>query len=1091
MQHSTHVRAGARQRLFAAAAASLLAATVARAQQPESRAAPSASVRTLSFESSEATWMAISLSPDGRELFFDLLGDVYALDARQGGSARPVLRGPAFETHPVVSPDGRLFAFLSDRSGSNNLWIANRDGTGLRQLSQDTGSAFYSSPAWSPDGRSVYVSRTVHSILAFELHMFDIAGGAGVRITTADPSGHASFDERHNALGAVTSPDGRYLYYATKHGATWSQQDVPHWSIARRDLRSGEENILVASHGGAMRPALSPDGKRLAYASRHGQQTGIRLRDLQTGDDRWIAFPMDPDGQIGGYYSDLLPRFVFSSAGDALFLGVDGGIQRLDLSSGVRSRIPFKAPVELAVGASTRVQQVEETGPVTVRVIQAPRQSPDGKAIAFAALGGVYVQSLKGDAAPGRISDAAIPAFQPAWSPDGRSIAFVTWTASDGGHLWKVASSGGKPRRLTTHAAFYSEPVFTPDGRAVVALRSSHYDRLRDFSEIAFGPFGGARASDVVRVAAAGGPTEILTSAPGARALGFGAERDRLRYYTGAGVRSIRLDGSDVRQLVSAVARSPSQYVGVPEPATEIRLNPGGGWALVRTASQLYLVAVPPANGAVAPVIDLAGPTVSARKLTRIGADYFDWADEGRSITWSVGSTFRRASLEEALQEGEKSLEERAQSFRVQLHLPRDVPRGALVLRGGTAITMRGDEVIDDADVVVADGRIVAVGPKGTVTVPAGAAVRDISGSYLVPGLVDTHAHWFSIRRELIELQHWALLANLAYGVTSGLDVQPFTVDAFAYQDAIDAGLMLGPRAWSTGPGVFVNSEINSRQDAVAVLTRYRDYYRTRNIKSYMVGSRRQRGFMIEAARELGMMPTTEGASDLWLNLTHAVDGFAGNEHSLPITPLRDDVIRLYADTRIGYTPTLSVLYGGWPALDDLIIRERPQDDAKLARFTPPDVIQDKLRNRHWIPPEARTYQSFARDAVRIQRAGGLVGMGSHGEVQGLGYHWELEVYASGGATPREVLQAATIGSSEVIGRAKEIGSLEPGKFADILVLTKDPLKNIRNTRALREVMKNGRLYDADTLNEVWPRQRPLGRLWFDRQDVPVENAPR
>jgi Tol biopolymer transport system component len=1077
------------QRLLAIAAASLLLAATAQTRQPE-QPAPHATARTLSFEASEGTWMALSLSPDGREIFFDLLGDLYALDARQGGIARPVLRGPAFETHPVLSPDGRQLAFLSDRSGSNNLWVANRDGSGVRQLSHDTGSAFYSSPAWSPDGRFVYVSRNVHSILAFELHMFDTAGGAGVRITTADPTGQASFDQRHNALGAVASPDGRYLYYATKYGATWSQQDVPHWSIARRDLRSGEENILVASHGGAMRPALSPDGKRLAYASRHGQETGIRLRDLETGDDRWIAFPVDPDGQIGGYYSDLLPRFVFSPAGDSLFMGVDGGIQRLDLSSGVRSRIPFEAPVELDVAASTRVQQMEEAGPVTVRVIQAPRQSPDGRAIAFAALGGVYVQSLQGDAAPRRISDAAIPAFQPAWSPDGRSIAFVTWTASDGGHLWKVASSGGKPRRLTERAAFYSEPLFTPDGRDVLALRSSHYDRIRDFSEIAFGPLGGARASDVVRVPASGGSTEILTSAPGSRALSFGAERDRLRYYTGAGVRSVRLDGSDVRQLVGVVARSPSQYVGVPEPATEMRLNPGGDWALVRAASQLYLVAVPPANGAAAPVIDLAAPTVSARKLTRIGADYFNWADGGRSITWSIGATFRRVSLEEALQVAEKPTEERAQSFRVQLQLPRDVPQGALILRGGTAITMRGDEVVENADVVVSEGRIVAVGPSGSVTAPAGATVRDVSGSYLVPGFVDTHAHWFSIRREIIELQHWAFLANLAYGVTAGLDVQPFTVDAFAYQDAIDAGLMLGPHAWSTGPGVFVNSEIHSREDAVSVLTRYRDYYRTRNIKSYMVGSRRQRGFMLDAARELGMMPTTEGASDLWLNLTHAIDGFAGNEHSLPVSPLRDDVIRLYAETRIAYTPTLSVLYGGWPALDDLIVRERPQDDAKLARFTPPDVIQEKLRNRHWIPPEARTYRSFARDALRIQRAGGLVGMGSHGEVQGLGYHWELEVYASGGATPREVLRAATMGSSEVIGRVKEIGSLEPGKFADILILARDPLQDIRNARALREVMKNGRLYDAETLDEVWPRRKALGLLWF-HGDEPAENGAR
>jgi hypothetical protein len=398
---------------------------------------------------------------------------------------------------------------------------------------------------------------------------------------------------------------------------------------------------------------------------------------------------------------------------------------------------------------------------------------------------------------------------------------------------------------------------------------------------------------------------------------------------------------------------------------------------------------------------------------------------------------------------------------------------------------MRGEEVLANADVVVVDGRIAAIGRSGEVKVPPDATIKDVSGQFLLPGFVDTHAHWFSIRREILDLQHWAFLANLAYGVTSGLDVQTFTVDAFAYQDMIDAGLMLGPHAWSTGPGVFVNSALDSREEAVAVLTRYRDYYRTRNIKSYMVGGRRQRQLMTDAAREIGMMPTTEGASDLWLNVTHAIDGFSGNEHTLPVSPLHEDIIKLYADTRISYTPTLSVMYGGWPALDEFIINGRPQDDAKLARFTPPDVVKELLRNRHWMPHEAQTYQSFARDAARIQRAGGLVGIGSHGEVQGLGYHWEMQAYASGGATPREVLQAATIGSAEDIGRMKETGSLEPGKFADILVLEKDPLADIRNTLSLLQVMKNGRLYDANTLDEVWPRQRPLERLWFQGDAPP------
>jgi len=281
---------------------------------------------------------------------------------------------------------------------------------------------------------------------------------------------------------------------------------------------------------------------------------------------------------------------------------------------------------------------------------------------------------------------------------------------------------------------------------------------------------------------------------------------------------------------------------------------------------------------------------------------------------------------------------------------------------------------------------------------------------------------------------------------------------------------------------------MDTKENAIDVLTRYRDYYRTRNIKSYMVGGREQRQHMIEAAAELGMMPTTEGASDLWLNLTHAIDGFSGNEHTLPVTPLYDDVVELYAKSRIAYTPTLLVGYGGPPAWDEMVISDYDHFDDKLRRFMPDHIITDKLRNIHWRPPEYQTYPLFAGDALKILRAGGLVGVGSHGNMQGLGYHWEMQALASGGATPHEVLKAATIGSSEVIGRALEIGSLEPGKFADLLILDENPLEDIRNTMSLEFVMKNGRLYDAETLDEVWPRQRPLGKSWF-QDEGPVASS--
>ena len=1069
-------------RLLALASAAMLVAPARTADPaPGLTLAPT---RSLAFDAHEGTWMAPDITPDGRTILFDLLGDIYALDAG-GGTARPLLTGMAYETQPVVSPDGKRFAFISDRSGSINLWVANIDGTGLRQLSHDMQAMIDSSPAWSPDGRSVYVSRTHYALLAFELFRYDADGaGAGVPVIKAQPGGKEGFDDRINALGAVASPDGRYLYFATKVGTTWSEKPFPHWSIVRHDLATGKDEPLIASQGGAMRPALSHDGRFLAYASRQGEQTGLRLRDLATGADRWLRLPIDHDSQDQGYYSDLEPRFTFTPDDRALILSIGGKLARLGLD-GALSDIPFTAPVRLGLGPQLRVDQPAETGPVKARIIQAPRISPDGRWVAFAALGTLYRMELRPGAMPQAIAGAAGPAYQPNWSPDGKHLAYVTWSPADGGQVWSVPATGGKPRRLTADPAYYTEPTFSPDGRHVLVLRASHYDRLHAETEISQ-----ARPTDIVLLPAAGGAATLVTHAQGAHSPSFSADGRRIRFDGGAGLESVALDGSDVRPLARIVAQSMSQYVEGADPVQDARLNPAGTQALVKAASNLYLVDLPPSQGSAAPTIDLRSPTTRVTKLTRIGADYMGWSPDGRSLVWSVGATVRRLPLAR-VSDTTGASEAAAESFPVDVELPRDVPHGTLLLHGATAITMRGDEVIPDADILVVDDHIAAIGKAGSLSVPAGTTVRDVTGKFITPGFVDTHAHWFEIRRELFERDHWDFLANLAYGVTSGLDVQAFTVDVFSYQDMIDAGLMTGPRAFSVGPGVFVNSTLDSKQAAIDVLTRYRDDYRTRNIKSYMVGDRDRRQFMVEASKELGMMPTTEGATNMVMDITHAIDGFAGNEHAIPVTPLHDDIVRLFAVSRTSYTPTLDVVYGAKGALDDMIVRHRPDRDPKLANFVPPWVIEARVAHVAWRPSDKQDFPRIAHDALAIQRAGGLVGIGSHGTIQGLGYQFEMEAYAAGGATPMEVLQAATIGSADVIGRKSEVGSLEPGKFADLLVMDRNPLETTANTASLSQVMKNGRLYDAANLNEVWPRQRRMPAPWWQCKAETGSSSPQ
>jgi Tol biopolymer transport system component len=1037
--------------------------------------------RRIEFDVDEGTWMSLDVSPDGKTILFDLLGDLYAIDAG-GGKARLIAGGLPFDSQPTYSPDGSKIAFVSDRSGNENLWIANADGSSPKQISRLDDNTVFVSPAWAADGKSLYVSRFKPDLNAFEIWQYDLTGDAGKQVTHAKSSPDQPKDYRSNALGAVASPDGRYLYYEAKTGPGFSDDvRLPLWHIVRRKLLTGEEETVVTNQGSAMRPVLSPDGRLLAYGTRLDGETELRLRDLTTGSDRALAYPVQHDNQEGLASCDVLPRCAFIPDGKSLVISYGGKIRKVDIASAVAQVIPFAAHVSLDVGPSLRRSLKEETGPVRARLIQWPTQSPDGQRLVFSALGHIYVMNLSGGV-PHRLTTGTEPEFQPYWSPDGNSIVYVTWTAR-GGHVWRTAAGGdAKPVQLTNDAAWYTSPVFTPDGKEVIAFRSSNYERMHRYLE-----YGGRRA-DAIRIPAQGGTPIVLASGMLGGTPQFTHEPGRVYLNFQDGLYSVSLDGLDRRKIMQV--KGPGFYFQEGSvPVDDLKISPDGKWALAQIVQQLYLVAVPSSQEKDRPV-ELEDQAPTHTKLTTVGADFFDWANDGKTVTWALGSTFYRRPLDRIPRNqppntGGPKKEDGTEVFEAVVEVPRDVPHGTIVLRGATAITMKGDEVIKNADIVIVDNRIAAIGKQGTVAVPAGAEIRDLHGKFVLPGFVDVHMHWGEVRRGLLDLDNWGFLATLAYGVTTGLDVSPLSIDMLAYQDLVDAGFTIGPRVYSTGPAVFSYNNFTSEQEVKDVLSRYPEHYRTWNLKEYRTGNRRQREWVAQVGHDLGIMPTTEGALDMKLDLTQVQDGFAGNEHALTAVPLFDDLVQFFARTRDSYTLTLQVANGGPQGQNYFLASPSLHDDAKLNRFAPHYFIDEKVQHLEWYRPEEYLYPRLAQGAAKIMRAGGLIGVGSHGAVDGLAYHWELQALAAGGITPREILRAATLDSSEVIGRNSELGSLEPGKFADLLVLDKDPLKDIKNTLALRQVMKNGRLYDADTLDELWPRQRSLEPQWF-WQENPV-----
>ncbi|WP_160299223.1 amidohydrolase family protein [Sphingomonas sp. SRS2] len=1045
---------------------------------PQGKGLPLRPDRMLSFRTDEGSWMSPDLSPDGRRIMFELLGDLYMVDA-QGGRARPIATGMAFDSQPVFSPDGHRIVFLSDRSGNENVWTSAADGSDARPITEIEEEAHFTSPSWSADGRSIFVSRYRADHAAFELLSVDAATG---ELTILAPIGGK--DGASN-VGAAASRDGRWLYYAAQVGDRDSQP--PGFVIRRRDLRSGVTDTIVAPPrsyrpdlvlGTFFRPLPSPDGRHLVYATRYGAQMWLRLLDLETHADRWLASLGQHDELDGAPWRDLAPHYAFTPDSKALVVNDGGKLSRIALDGG-KAPIAFTADVRVPLGPLNRVAIREEQGPVRARIIQQPAQSPDGARLAFSALGQIYVMPLGQSAAPRRLTSDAFGEFDPSWSPDGATIVYTRWTAREGGQLWTVAADGSEPpRRLTDAGPYYTSPVFTPDGRSIVAVRSSNDVRLHRYME-----YGPLRDAELIVLPVAGGAARRIAKGVLGGVPHFGPDPSRVAVLFDDGLNLVALDGSG-RTLLAQVTGPGYYFLSGRASVDDLRLSPDGKWLLAQVAQQLHLLEMPAA--AAGKTFDIARPPARHRRLTDVGADFLQWSADGKVIGWAIGSTwFRRPLADIALDaagvrprgaEAGPALKDQA-----VVAVPRAVASGSILLRGGTALTMRRDEAVHDADILVTDGRIVGIGPRGSLAIAAGIEIRDVSGKWILPGFIDAHDHIADIRRQQLDLDSWGVAANLAYGVTTAFDPSTLSIDMLAYQDLLDAGLITGSRIRSTGPALFSFNEFTDKAQVDSVLDRYRDHYRLSNIKLYRTGSRRVRQWIAQSASEHGLMVATEGAGSDKLDLTQIQDGFSTSEHALPATPLYSDLVRFIARSGVGYNTTLMVNGGGQ---DHFIVEQHPNADPKLNRFAPRFIVDMKTRKRDWRELSDAMFPAYAAGAASVVRDGGLVGMGSHGELPGIGFHWEMAAHVMGGMTPMEALRAGTIGSARAIGREADFGSLESGKVADMLVLDRDPRADIRNSLSIRQVMLGGRLYDAETLDELWPHQRRFGRPWY-RDDLP------
>lgn len=1012
---------------------------------------PPGDKREIDINVKEGTWMSLDVSPDGKTIAFDLLGDIYTMPAR-GGTAKNIASGMAWDMQPRFSPDGKSIAFTSDRAGGDNIWVMDVDGDNARQITKET-FRLMNNPTWSPDGTYIAAKKhftTSRSLGTGEIWLYHTKGGKGVQLVKKPSETH------QKELGEpIFAPDGKSIYYTqnTTPGGQFIYAQNSHtelFQIKKYDMETGEISTAAGGYGGAVRGAPSPDGKTLAFVKRVNARSKLFLKNLESGEERKIFDDLDQDMQETWGVQGMYPNMDWSPDGRHLYFWAKGQIHRIDTTSGAAKPIPFKVNDTRTVMDAPRPSVDVAPDEFNIRMPRFAQTSPDGKSVVFESLGKLYVRNLNN----GRVKNLTklskdVRELYPSWSRDSKTVAFTTWTDADLGAIHTINVASGAVTTHTEQPGHYKRPRLSPSG-----------DYLT---------FEKGNGSSITA------PT--YTNDPGLYILAVdGGEPMRISKSGSAP----HFDGDDLRVFFTKQVDSKSTLVSTnllgdderahasSKMAQTYLISPDGKHVAFRENYNLFVM--PLLSGPQNVGTGMTTGELPVVKVSEGGATYPSWTNDG-SLHWSLGADVFSASMDEMMDE---DFEPVTDGTSISYKVKSDKGGKSVLMTNARIITMSDEDggVIENGDIFVVDGRIQSIGESGSLRTRGQFETLDLDGKTIVPGFIDAHAHGPQGTDELIPQQNWEAVATLALGVTTVFDPSSRASEIFAAGEMQRAGMLLAPRTYSTGeviygakaPGFFAN--IQSEDDAREHVSRLKEQG-AHGVKNYNQPRRDQRQQVVKAARDEDLIVVAEGGSLFHMDMSLVQDGNTSVEHNLPQEFIYDDVVQMFAQTNVAYTPTLAVTYGGVRGESYYYAREDVWKHPILSAHTPPALLRSQSVRREMAPDADYADAASAAVSKKLMEAGVPVSIGAHGQREGLAAHWEMWSFARGGMSNLQALQTATTEPARHLGFDKDIGSLEAGKLADLVILSDNPLDDIRNTDKIEHVMIGGRLYEADTMHEV------------------------